>query len=197
MAEGLRQARLSELKPGQTVVVRELGPCLADGQHTVCRAPEGLFVPCGDGRHYLEGQLQEDGDTLAGFWIAADFPVPEDGVLALWLDASGDPGGAPAETLNAAEDILLERKRQIEAEGFQPEADDRYTEGQLARAAARYALWGALHDTGKAMIVWLWPWAQAWFKPRTHRENCIKAGALILAEVERLDRQAAREAAHG
>ncbi len=35
-----------------------------------------------------------------------------------------------------------------------------------------------------------WPesWASCWFKPKDRRRDLIKAGALILAEIERLDR---------
>ncbi|MFN7178349.1 hypothetical protein [Hyphomonas sp.] len=187
-------ARLSALKAGQSVISRELGPCLPDGAHTVCRAPDGLFLPCADGRHYLDGQTLEDGDTLAGLFLAPELEtVAAEDELTRWLDASGDPGGAPAGTLDAAEAMLRERRRQIVAEGFDPQADDRYTDGQLARAAARYAVWNILPETGRAMIVWLWPFAAGWFKPRTHRENLVRAGALILAEIERLDRKAARE----
>lgn len=33
-----------------------------------------------------------------------------------------------------------------------------------------------------------WPWDFQWFKPSDDRRNLVKAGALILAELERLDR---------
>lgn len=35
-----------------------------------------------------------------------------------------------------------------------------------------------------------WPWHRVWWKPSTRRRNLVKAGALILAEIERLDRAA-------
>ena len=35
-----------------------------------------------------------------------------------------------------------------------------------------------------------WPWAPEWWKPSSYRRNLIKAGALIIAEIERLDRAA-------
>jgi hypothetical protein len=38
-----------------------------------------------------------------------------------------------------------------------------------------------------------WPWEASWFKPSTARRDLIKAGALILAEIERLDRAAERQ----
>jgi len=83
----------------------------------------------------------------------------------------------------AADDVLLERARQIKDEGFTDVSDDKYTYGELARAAACYCL----SASGCAERPF-WPWPAEWFKPRTPREDLVKAGALILAEIERLDR---------
>ena len=33
-----------------------------------------------------------------------------------------------------------------------------------------------------------WPWVRRWWKPTDRRRDLVKAGALILAEIERLDR---------
>jgi hypothetical protein len=33
-----------------------------------------------------------------------------------------------------------------------------------------------------------WPWSQDWWKPTNPRRDLVKAGALIAAEIERLDR---------
>ena len=38
-------------------------------------------------------------------------------------------------------------------------------------------------------MVTLWPWAAEWWKPKDCRRNLVRAGALILAEIERLDRK--------
>lgn len=88
----------------------------------------------------------------------------------------------------AADDVLAERKRQVEAEGWTPEHDDAHGQSEMATAAACYAL----ATTGfKREALWeIWPkeWGVAWFKPTTNRRNLVKAGALILAEIERLDR---------
>jgi hypothetical protein len=35
-----------------------------------------------------------------------------------------------------------------------------------------------------------WPWPESWWKPTGDRRNLVKAGALILAEIERIDRAA-------
>jgi hypothetical protein len=35
-----------------------------------------------------------------------------------------------------------------------------------------------------------WPWDLKWWKPTTPRRDLVKAAALIVAEIERLDRAA-------
>lgn len=86
-------------------------------------------------------------------------------------------------------DVVAERVRQMGAEGFTPEHDDDWTEGQLARAASSYAKQSVVGLDGKIT----WPFDLKWWKPSTDpRRNLVKAGALILAEIERLDREAAR-----
>lgn len=100
-------------------------------------------------------------------------------------------------------DIATERQRQVEAEGWTPEHDDKHYGGELSRAAACYAAHAsafqrvtvdltayrtadpARHDYG-------WPWSSSWWKPSTPRRDLVKAGALIVAEIERLDRAALR-----
>jgi hypothetical protein len=36
----------------------------------------------------------------------------------------------------------------------------------------------------------LWPWHDDWWKPKDRRRDLIRAAALIVAEIERLDRAA-------
>lgn len=96
----------------------------------------------------------------------------------------------------AAHDVLAERKRQQSAEGWTPDHDDHYTAGELAAAAACYAYFGWMR-TGRAPTEW--PWASEWWKPSDRRRDLVKAGALILAEIERLDRAmlaAAKDTSH-
>lgn len=99
----------------------------------------------------------------------------------------------------AATDVLAERRRQIEAEGWTAEHDDtEHPNGELAEAAACYA-------RGTDRVNWMvpdpefpkkrvmsgrtmWPWDPEWWKPSSRRHNLVKSGALILAEIERLDR---------
>ncbi len=92
--------------------------------------------------------------------------------------------GAPA----SLQSVLAERIRQIQVECFYPEQDDELSDESLAQAAACYAMpqnlmdWFALNDIS------LWPWDATHWKPTDRRTNLVKAGALILAEIDRLDR---------
>lgn len=90
----------------------------------------------------------------------------------------------------AARDVLAERQRQISVEGWTPEHDDRHTTGALATAAGCYAMFTLAYPPGDPVS--FWPWSPSWWKPSDEsRRNLVKAGALILAEIERLDRAAA------
>ncbi|WP_448196086.1 ead/Ea22-like family protein [Raoultella planticola] len=99
----------------------------------------------------------------------------------------------------AAADVLAERQRQVTTEGWTPEHDDKYEHGQLAGAASCYAR----HVNSRGWVFHSdpdnyrqepestnWPWHHDWWKPTNPRRDLVKAGALILAEIERLDRAA-------
>ncbi|SXF28659.1 hypothetical protein [Klebsiella variicola] len=85
----------------------------------------------------------------------------------------------------AAADVLAERQRQVTAEGWTAERDDGYQNSELADAAACYAIHA--HNQGFSTPAH-WPWSQDWWKQTSPRRDLVKAGALILAEIERLDR---------
>ncbi|EDT6673043.1 ead/Ea22-like family protein [Salmonella enterica subsp. enterica] len=86
-------------------------------------------------------------------------------------------------------DVIAERQRQQSVEGWTPEHDDEHCNGELAMTAVCY-----INDTGTVNRnggkPWGWPWDASWWKPDTRRRNLVKAGALILAEIERIDRAA-------
>lgn len=108
--------------------------------------------------------------------------------------------------MTAAErDVSAERRRQVEVEGWTAEHDDvEHADGQLARAAGCYAAVagqgkGYEYHVDRARRGWLfgdWPWHSDWWKPTTPRRDLVKAAALALAEIERIDRASAR-AVHG
>lgn len=83
-------------------------------------------------------------------------------------------------------DIKHERLRQMEEEGWTPEHDDRHTDGSLAAAAAFYA--AGTSKEGAAHRTWPRTWNRSWYKPTNKRRDLVKAAALIVAEIERLDR---------
>jgi hypothetical protein len=98
------------------------------------------------------------------------------------------------------DEIATERRRQIEVEGWTAEHDDGHQSGAMALAAGCYAL----NAGDKASFVGVplrWPWANRWWKPENPRRDLIRAAALIVAEIERLDRAGAagdrRGADHG
>lgn len=95
----------------------------------------------------------------------------------------------------AARDVIAERQRQVEVEGWTAEHDDEHDSGEMAAAAAAYALNAAdqIHPyscgdgdmyTGSIF----WPWDAKWWKPTNPRRDLVKAAALILAELEKIDR---------
>lgn len=99
------------------------------------------------------------------------------------------PLGAP--TPRSWLDVQAERRRQVESEGWTAGHDDVPSrKGCLATAAACYLLFSddfpnAGHPPPQ------WPWAACWWKPKDYRRDLVRSGALILAEIERLDRATA------
>lgn len=99
----------------------------------------------------------------------------------------------PAMVSSGVEAIALERRRQIDVEGWSSEHDDTHKEHQLAAAAASYA-WAVVEpDEEGWRPPYGWPWAGHWWKPTGKRQMLVKAGALIAAEIDRLDRATSRE----
>ena len=86
-------------------------------------------------------------------------------------------------TDNIVSEIRDERYRQIRDEEWSPAHDDTHDACEMADAAACYAL-----GQPEPIIRQLWPWGWQWWKPTDKRRNLIKAAALIVAEIERLDR---------
>ncbi|WP_235200912.1 hypothetical protein [Pseudomonas aeruginosa] len=145
---------------------------------TALAQPEGgLVIGCLCGMPMTEGHHSPAGcSSLEEFATHSD--QAQHSVPRAWLD------------------VQAERRRQVEAEGWTPEHDDEHSHGQMARAAACYALAGssAPNDGTAALLVSpAWPWDEQWWKPSTARRDMVKACALALAEIERLDRAAASQ----
>lgn len=91
----------------------------------------------------------------------------------------------------AAHDVLAERRRQVEVYGYTPESDDRYSSGQMSIAAACYLVDSdAYPNPGQQPPDW--PWAADFWNPTDYRRDLVRAAALVLAEIERIDRAAAK-----
>jgi hypothetical protein len=114
--------------------------------------------------------------------------------LRIWR--AGPPHGALA--LHA---IATERRRQIQGEGWTEEHDDEHDAGELAAAAACYAMNAAdrLHPYSQGDGASMpgeappagWPFDVEHWKPGGPDNalcDLVKAGALILAEIERIYR---------
>lgn len=80
--------------------------------------------------------------------------------------------------------IAEERKRQVSKEGWTASHDDKHRRGQMAWEAACYAA----NSTG-GNLEHHWPSAQKWWKPSDLVRSLVKAGALIAAEIDRLNRR--------
>ncbi|WP_238738962.1 hypothetical protein [Pseudomonas putida] len=107
-------------------------------------------------------------------------------------------GGTPDlnNARTAALRVLEERLRQIDGEGYTAERDDQYTRGQLADAAGAYAFWAYTCNMDHYEVTTIppsWPWQPEHWKPTNQRQMLVRAGALILAEIARLDRKHERE----
>lgn len=115
--------------------------------------------------------------------------------------------------MSVVDEIIDERNRQIKSERWTLTHDDAHSDGSLADAAACYALakpelsirseyeyaprGECQHPVAYPDIPRLWPrsWHCRWWKPKDRRRDLIRAAALIVAEIERLDRQQPAKAA--
>lgn len=101
-------------------------------------------------------------------------------------------------------DVLKERVEQVEKHDYDDVHDDKYLNAQLTRAGVHYAAAAAsaimLKDKSYAGLTPLtvqtgfdWPWPLSFWKTGPIRKMLIKAAALIIAEIERIDRIEAKK----
>jgi hypothetical protein len=88
---------------------------------------------------------------------------------------------------SAQQDVLAERRRQIEAEGYDEAHDAGHPASELAAAAGCYLLfadaWPREGDPPPQ-----WPWEDAAWKPRNWRRDFVRGAALAIAAIEAGDR---------
>lgn len=94
--------------------------------------------------------------------------------------------------MNGIERIKAERERQISIEGWTLEHDDNHVLGEMAVAAACYAVNGVPTDTNVVDHNFedAWPFTDEWDKRERHSRlrQLEIAGALIAAEIDRIIR---------
>ena len=104
-----------------------------------------------------------------------------------------------AASVDIAFQLLQERLRQITDENWSLEHDDDHASGQLASMASSYALLAAADACGpdsqwgpilRSRAFANNPFDEEWLKTHPQRRKLVIAGALIIAEIERLDRKA-------
>lgn len=100
--------------------------------------------------------------------------------------------------------VKAERARQLTEKGWTPEHDDEHTLGELAAAAACYAApftpyQKIILNAGEGYVD-AWPWfsdkgqlTKDIKKYKNRRRQLLIAAALIVAEIERMDRETAHE----
>lgn len=111
-----------------------------------------------------------------------------------WQEA----GNSPNAVSKAIKDVVSERNRQKNEEFYSDAQDDSYVNNELTRASASYVN----HVVGRSWIhlskpsVYqseivpdLWPWSEQSWKPKSPRQDLVRATALLLADIDRLDRQ--------
>jgi len=86
-------------------------------------------------------------------------------------------------TDSGAKLILKERARQIQVKRYSLVDDIKHNGSTLINAALAY-----VYAQEKDVAAKYWPWKESNFKPsEDHVKNLIKAGALIAAEIDRLN----------
>lgn len=159
----------------------------------------GCMVPLFRTDHvevWLDGEVScQRGDNVPGL------PSFNPDEPRSWPDAPCYRAGGPME------EIMGERARQVDVEGFGPRHDDEHRRGEIGRAAQAYfhtarralacaARRGvALSDGGYGCLpphaAWPKEWHRRWWKPKNPRRDLVRAGALALAERDRLSRAGA------
>ena len=114
-------------------------------------------------------------------WVLSAVIVVSVSVAGYLLRKEARPGAQTGSSGALA--ISTERARQRSEEGWTEDHDDEHCNGELVKAAVTYALAAISRvDDG------LWPWSPEWFKPAGQYRMLVKAGALIAAELDRLER---------
>ncbi len=187
MSQALAELEKQESVAWVEVIDRDYGPYKFYGKRLLPKGKHQLYAaPVAQAQHSVP--IAPEFKRALGLVVAAleadgDRPTSKYALSELKKVLAAAPG---TEVPQAWLDVQAERRRQITAEGWTPEHDDEHNGGELADAAACYALWAGGINPGN----WreFWPWAPEWLKHSEPRRMLVKAAALTLAEIERLDR---------
>ena len=100
------------------------------------------------------------------------------------VSASGDDLDHLVDLGSGAEEIFQERARQLAKFRDQNVKDDTLENGELIEAAICYLRPDAVKFNPPAR----WPLGPSGWNPRSKRENLVRAGAFIAAELDRMER---------
>ncbi len=93
----------------------------------------------------------------------------------------------------AIDDVVNERQRQKNVKGWTEAHDNEHDTGELAFAASCYSFHAGCNawfpEEKDESVPKQWPWDDEYWKPKSAREDLVRAAALIIAEIERLDRK--------
>lgn len=84
--------------------------------------------------------------------------------------------------------IADERKRQIEKEGWTKEHDSQHNYLEFVKAAISYCIVNFSEEQAKEDSKAWWPWDEKWYKPKDNLKDLVRAGALIAAAIDRLQK---------
>lgn len=148
------------------------------------------------------GSLDVGGACNTVHCYACDLTIKRVGQLKNAIDAWNRRPLAPttstvsASGALAAADVLAERRRQVESEGYSHQNDDGYVNDEMAAAAAFYVMPPGVRDWPMESGGYGATMGQAnypdWMPPKIgdRRRELVKGAALALAEIERIDRAA-------
>jgi hypothetical protein len=144
----------------------------------------------------MENPMMSPLEAIFQNWLKVQYPFAKETLIDIltesFIELVKKNYPFPASGM-VCDEIFVERCRVQEEECFNPPHDDEHRNGELARAAACYAFIAGSSDYMRQsdLIPPGWPWEDEAWKPGDRRRELIKAAQLIVAEVERLDRDRA------
>jgi hypothetical protein len=89
--------------------------------------------------------------------------------------------------MTGAELIKEERERQIKEEGYNATHDSFHNVDEFVKAAVSYSIIDLKDSQENYAYAW-WPWNETSWKPKDRLRNLVRAGALIAAAIDKLNK---------